>query len=455
MQVKFDTYGNDKQLLAAKYWADKSTKILTYGGSKGSGKSHLGCSLILGNALMFPGTRYFIARKTLADLVKHTMSSIIKVLDDWKIPKSGYKYNGQVYGLFFPNGSRVDLIGAKYLPSDPDYHRLGSTQYTQGWIEEGGEFDWEAVENLLASVGRWKNPDYGLLGKVLITCNPAKNFLYDYYKRNKLGKLEDHEKFIQALPRDNKTQPGYEEHLRKTIKNKNAIERLVEGNWEYDSDPSALIDYEAISNIFTNDFESLSGKSAITADVARRGSDLAVILLWNGFRVEKICIFETSDIPDIVDLIKEWESVYSVPRSRVVIDDDGVGGGVTDYLKGCKPFVNNSSVIETVKGEKENYGILKDQCYFKLADRINKNGVYIKCPDLDIQTKIKTDLEWVKDATYGEENKKRVLSKKQVKQILKRSTDFSDALMMREYLELKPAVRLDQVKIFRPKQRVF
>lgn len=447
MDIRFNAYGNQKQLEAFKYWADKETKVLVYGGSKGSGKSYLGCSLICGNALIYPGTRYFIARRTLNDLVKHTLTSVIEVLDFWKIPHKQYKYNGQARGIFFANGSRIDFIGAKYLPSDPHYHRFGSSQYTQGWIEEGGEFAEDAFENLTASIGRWKNLDFDLTGKVLITCNPAKNFLYDFYNRDKNGKLNDDEKFIQALPRDNKTKPGYEQHLRKTLRSQSAIERLVEGNWEFDDDPAVLMDFNNILDIFENDFDTLKGKPAITADVARYGSDKAVIMLWNGWRVEKIFTLDVSSIPDQVELIKSISVSNSVPRSRIVVDDDGVGGGVSDYLPGCQRFINNSSPVDEVPNQKSNFASLKDQCAFKFADRVNDHGVYINCPDTHISAIIKKELEAVKDATHGQDTKKRVISKDEMKKLLNHSPDYFDALKMREYLDLKKPSGLEKAKI--------
>ena len=57
----FDTRGNEKQKEVCRYWSDEVTTDILYGGSKGSGKSYLGCSLIFGDALTYPNTFYFIA----------------------------------------------------------------------------------------------------------------------------------------------------------------------------------------------------------------------------------------------------------------------------------------------------------------------------------------------------------------------------------------------------------
>jgi len=94
VEICFDTNGNDKQKLVASYWIDNITEDIVYGGSKGSGKSYLGCSLIFGDAFIYPDTHYFIARKELTDLRKYTIPSIHEVFSHWGINQAYYSYNG-------------------------------------------------------------------------------------------------------------------------------------------------------------------------------------------------------------------------------------------------------------------------------------------------------------------------------------------------------------------------
>jgi phage terminase large subunit len=240
------------------------------GAQKVAANHYLGCSLITGDALMYPGTNYFIARKKLNDLRKYTLPSIYEVLTAFGISKYQYKYNGQdnVLVIKHPEGangedmdSRIFLLEAAHLPSDPLYYRFGSMQMTRGMIEEAGEFVEAAKNNLHASVGRWRNDVYGIIGKIIQTCNPSKNYLYkSYYKANKDNTLPDWRKFIQALPQDNKMLPdGYLETLNQIL-SPNEKERLLKGNWEYDDDPAALIEYECIVNLFSNTHVEATGK---------------------------------------------------------------------------------------------------------------------------------------------------------------------------------------------------
>lgn len=439
MKVTFDTNGNDKQKLVAKHWIDPGVEDIVYGGSKGSGKSYLGCSLIFGDAFIYPGTHYFIARKELNDLRKFTIPSIYEVFDHWGVRQNYYKYNGQDSFFHIHNGSKVFLIDARALPSDPQFQRFGSMQMTRGWIEEAGEFEEAAKNNLQISIGRWKNEEYKLKGKLLQTCNPSKNYLYyGYYQPNKQGSLPDHRRFVQALPQDNKKlPPGYIEMLHRTL---NAAERqrLLYGDWEYDSDPATLIEYEKILDCFTNNFESLKGKRYMTVDVARFGKDKTVIGIWDGWRV-KLFTYKGYSVTETAKEVLRLQMKHEISISQVIADEDGVGGGVVDITK-CKGFVNNSSPLPNPVTQKDdNYNNLKSQCYFRLAERINKSGLYIDCDDIEVKQMIIQELEQVKQYNMDKDGKRQVLPKDKVKEIIGRSPDYSDTLMFREWFDLKPA----------------
>lgn len=441
-KLLFDTNGNDKQKQVAKEWIDAVVADIVYGGSKGSGKSYLGCSLIFGDAFMYPGTHYFIARKKLNDIRKFTIPSIYEVFNHWGITSNYYKYNGQDSYFELHNGSRVYLIEAKYLPGDPLYQRFGSMQMTRGWIEEAGEFEEAAKNNLTASIGRWKNDDYNLPPKLLQTCNPSKNYLYrEYYKKSKEGKLEPWKRFIQALPTDNKKlAKSYLENLNRSL-SKNEKERLLKGNWEYDDDPSALISYEKILDIFTN-IHVPQGIKKITGDIARYGGDNIVVAEWDGFRAN-IRQFGKQGTDVTAVRIEESRIKLKIGKSDILVDEDGIGGGIVDFYK-CKGFVNNSSPLPSPNGPRdqrgnpirENFDNLKSQCYFRLADRINDSGLYVLC-DAEVKDLIIADLEQVKQKNMDSDMKRGVVPKDVIKEILGRSPDYSDTLMMREWFELK------------------
>jgi phage terminase large subunit len=430
MKIVFDTNENDKQKQVCMYWIDDTTSDIVYGGSKGSGKSYLGASLIFGDALIYPETHYFIARKKLNDLRKFTIPTIHEVFKNWGLTNAYFKYNGQdnFYQLY--NGSKVFLLEAKYLPSDPQYMRFGSMQMTRGMIEEAGEFEKDAKENLEASIGRWKNDEYGLRGKLLQTCNPSKNYLYkDYYQPNKRNELADYKKFVQAFPEDNKMlDKGYLENLNRVL-SKNAKERLLKGNWEYDDDPNVLCGYENILALFDNDHVP-GGKKYITADIARMGSDKAVIMVWEGYKVIELIEYAVSKLTDIQNAIQALRTKHNIPNHNCIADEDGVGGGVVDNCK-IKGFVNNSKAL---KGE--NYSNLKAQCGYKLAEHVEANEIHFEC-DLSQSQKeaITEELEQLKSYDSDGEGKLKILPKEQIKDNIGRSPDYLDTMLMRCYFD--------------------
>lgn len=436
MELHLYTYGNDKQKECFKAWNDNSISDIVYGGAKGGSKSYTGCSLLSIDALIYPETSYFVARKKLNDLVKHTLHSFYEVFSHLKIPKDWYNFNAQQNIIHFHNGSRIVFIEAKYYPSDPLYTRFGSLQFTRGWIEEAGEFEKEAVINLMATVGRWKNDEYGINGKCLQTCNPAKNYLYkDYYLKHKEKTLESYKMFIQALPTDNKKiAKGYIDNLHR-IFNKQQKERLLFGNWEYDDDPNALCDYEAIINSFHNDHIQNDGKKYLTCDVARKGNDRAVIIVWSGFTIIDLKVYDVSEMTEIQNTINAFRQKYSIPKNLCVADEDGVGGGIVDNCK-IKGFINNSKATNN-----ENYKNLQTQCIFKLAEKINAQEINLN-DNLPLIEKYKDEiieeLEWIKRKETNEFSKLELISKEEIKQAIGRSPDFRDAIMMRMYFEVQP-----------------
>lgn len=434
-----------KQHLAWQKLQDKITRQVVFGGGAGGGKSHMGCEWILTNCFFYPGTRWFIGRDSLKSIRESTLVSWYKVLAHHKIKYEGlFKYNGQDNFFLFTNGSRVDLVDLGWYPSDPFYERFGSMEFTGGWIEEAGEVSDLAAQMISSRVGRMYNDKYNLLGKVLYTCNPKKNFLYkEFYQPWKKGELPPDKAFIQSLHKDNiYGESGYEGVLQRL--SGVARQRLLLGDWEYDEDANSLIEYEKILDVFRNKHMN-GGVHYITVDVARKGQDTTVIGLWSGFGV-KLYQYSKLLTTEVTKKVKQLQEKYLISNSNIIVDEDGVGGGVVDQLR-CTGFVNNSRPLAnpenpqfSVQGtlQVENFDNLRSQCYFRLADRINKGHLFIDCEEPEIIEKIIEELEWVKQKDIDSDKKKGVIPKELIKEAIGRSPDFSDTLMMRMWFELKP-----------------
>ncbi|ANS03442.1 terminase large subunit [uncultured Mediterranean phage uvDeep-CGR2-KM19-C269] len=417
-----------KQQEAIDYLEDNKTREVLYGGAAGGGKSWVGCSWIIKNCLRYNGTRYLIGRSKLDALKKTTLNTFFEVCNAWKI-KGGihYKYNGQTNVITFFNGSEILLKDLFLYPSDRNFDSLGSLEITGAFIDEANQVT-EKAKSVLASRIRYKLDENNIIPKLFMSCNPAKNWVYsEYYRPSLDGTIKPHRKFIQAKVTDN---VHISSHYETQLKDLDLVsrKRLLDGDWEYDNSDDVLIDYGAITNMFGNKVE--EGQRYITCDVARFGKDKSVVMLWNGLAVTQLKTFATNTITELADYIQDLHKVHSVPLYNIIVDEDGVGGGLKDILR-CRGFVNNSQALK-----KENYTNLKTQCYYKLADQINKGQLSV-CPiDVDIKADLIQELEQVKRTKIDADTKLSILSKDKIKDIIGRSPDYSDALMMRMYYEI-------------------
>ena len=345
-----------------------------------------------------------------------------------------YKYNAQMSQIDFTNGSTILLKDLYSYPSDPNFDELGSLEITDAFIDEANQVD-DKARNIIKSRIRFQLDQNELVPKILYTCNPAKNWTYsEFYKPQQDGSIGNNKRFIASLIDDN---PFISKHYKENLLTLDTVskERLLMGNWEYSNDPTQLIDYDNILNSFTNSFVS-NGNPFITCDVARFGSDTTVIGLWSGFRV-KFHQYSGKSVVEVADLIKGLQLENKVPLLNIVVDEDGVGGGVVDILR-CKGFVNNSTALKNpVTHNKENFDNLKSQCYFKLAELMNKNEIYIQADGRQKQQIIE-ELEQVKQKSVDNDSSKGIIPKDKVKALIGRSPDFSDCLAMRMYFEFTP-----------------
>jgi hypothetical protein len=419
-----------KQTKALDLLEDNTTRQIVFGGGAGSAKSFLGCYWILKNCLRYPKTRWLIGRSVLKTLKDTTLNSFFDVCTHQSI-KAGehYTYNAQSNIITFFNGSVILLKDLEQYPSDPNFDELGSLEITGAFVDECNQIT-EKAWNIVRSRIRYKLDDYNLIPKMLGTCNPDKGFIYqNFYKPNKDGTIETDKAFIQALVTDN---PFISQYYIENLKSLDRIskERLLYGNWEYNNNDLALIEYDKIVDLFKNDYVK-GGNKYITADIARYGADRTVIGVWDGYRCEQIIVKEKHSITQVADFIKGTASVKGIPMSNVIVDEDGVGGGVVDTLR-CKGFVNNSRAL------KGNYINLKSECYYLLAEKINKGEMYVNA-DIQIQKSLSEELEYVWRHNADKDGKLAVMPKDKVKEKLGRSPDISDMLMFRMHFELKRA----------------
>ena len=421
-----------KQSSAWLYLYDDIHTEVLYGGAAGGGKSWLGALWLLTNALKYQGSRWLMGRAVGKTLKETTLQSFFDVCAAHGLKgNEHYTYNQQT-GQITIGASTILLKDLFAYPSDPNFDDLGSLEITGAFIDEANQISSKA-KAIVGSRIRYKLDEFGLMPKMLLTCNPARNWVYsEFYGPAKTGSLEAHRAFVPALVTDN---PNISQHYIDNLQRLTGPDRarLLMGDWDYDTDPTRLMEPDAINDLFTNEHVQ-GGDRYITADVARYGHDLTVIALWEGLRIVHVTVMEKSSVPEVAASITSMSKLEGVARSRIAIDDDGIGGGVVDLLPGCYAFKGGAKAIP-VKGQDVNFVNLKAQCYYLLSEHVNEREIHWT-PE-GYRDKVVEELSWVKRDKMDTDMKLRVLPKEKVKEGIGRSPDFADVLMMRMIFELR------------------
>jgi hypothetical protein len=427
---------NAKQTRCLEYFEDKRVNEICYGGAAGGGKSVIGSYCLVKSALRYPRTRWLMGRARIKDLRETTLQTLLQVCAwqgvkpdaHFRINNSNAKLNPDCVEFF--NGSTIILKELTRKPSDPNFDSLGSLEITGAFIDEVSQVG-ETAWNVVRSRIRHDVAFHGLVPKLLGTCNPSKNFTYArFYKPHRDGELPRDRAFVRALVTDN---PDIDPHYIANLQGLDRVQRarLLEGNWEYEDDPSALIEYDALVDLFVNRHVAPAGERYITVDAARLGVDKSVIRVWDGMVSVAKRVIPRCRVPELAAAVRAAQLEYSVPSSRTVVDEDGVGGGVVDLL-GCRGFIGSSRAVQA-PGKTGNYANLRSQCYFLLADIINARGMYLPGEAAADREIIVEELEQVKQKDVDKDGRLAIIGKDAIKSVIGRSPDEADALMMRVF----------------------
>lgn len=423
----------DNQKKAMNALQDAVHTAIWYGGWAWWWKSFLWVIWVWLMCIKYPGVRFALVRDTIKNLKNTTVVSLEKFYDIYNIPESmRWKINEQKSLIKFPNWSTMILLEWCYYPSDPLYNRFGSLELTWAFIEESAEVPLDAIKIITTRVWRYKNEEYGILGKVLETFNPNPWHVYErYYK----GKGWPRSIFIESLVYSNTfMDKGYIENLEnsdETIK-----KRLLYGQWDFEDDTWMLFKKKDIDNLFTN--EQKWTKYCIVADVARFGKDTTRISLWKWNTWKRVWTYKKNTVTEAIDSILFIASQYEVDHRDIIIDSDWVWWWVVDWISYATGFVNNASPIVT--GSKQNYANLKSQCAFELKRKMENWEIAIDW-EHDNKDNDRHDLQQELLNTYIDEKsldgKTRIESKEKMKERIWRSPDLLDTMIMRMYPELR------------------
>ena len=195
--------------------------------------------------MRFEGIRMVVARLTLKSLRESTWVTLLGVLKSWKLEEGvHYHINNMMGVLTFWNGSQILMMELSPSLQDPDYNRLGSLEITGAFVDEVSEVSERAIE-VLASRIRYKIEDTFIVGKILMTTNPALTWIRSTFVMDDDGNPITLQKGYRYIPFSLFDNPNekfrmiYYNKLSK-IRDKATRDRLLYGNWIFvDSNKSA------------------------------------------------------------------------------------------------------------------------------------------------------------------------------------------------------------------------
>lgn len=460
-----------KQTEAWEAWESTDITELGYGGAAGGGKTRLGWYLVITIAEMYPQSRVAVGRKELKNFKATTLLELWEIFRELNYTEGiDYKYNDQKSVITFDNGSEVVLKDTAYSPQDPEYTALGGLPLTWAWLDESNETPEKAKSILKTRVGRLnyfkkgkcvsnvkttdiEGRDYQIIKPFWMeTFNPNKGHVHrDYYKPWKEGYMPSYRMFIRALPGDN---PHLSQAYLNTLERSDKItrERLLKGNFDFDDDPLKVMNYEAITDLPTNTLADNPQTKSLIADIARFGGDKIVLGTFKGRELYGLYVYTYQGIDETIRKMKEVIIDEEIGYQNVIADEDGVGGGVVDGMRGIKGFSGGGSplpVWDFVKSRlvPANYRNFRCQCYFKLGEMVNNRQIAVKITKFETNIEGYTvekaisdmmeELDAIKQTDNSEDGKLSIIPKTEIKEQLGRSPDFADIMMMRMVFEMK------------------
>lgn len=375
----------------------------------GGGKSRWLCEEVKELSMQYPGNRGVICRYHLSDFKNSTLKTLLECLPRELIAN----HNQAEHAITLINGSEIIYMG---LAEEENISKLKSMEL--GWfaIDEASEVP---KDNFLLFQSRLRKQlpkggfpkFYGLLAS-----NPDDCWLKDDFV---LGGGGTDYAFIPSLPRDNPFLPlDYERQLRKTYP-EDWVKRYLEGSWDDLSGGNSTIPSDwvraAVNRVIIKE-----DKPVISSDIARFGDDEIVIQYGEGYALVEQDVYYKQSLMETVGRLVTKSKAKSA--RLILIDDIGVGGGVTDALKEQGENVVPINVGQ--RSENEKFFNLKTEMWWHARELFEHGKVSILNDPILIR-----QLGSVKHH-YRSNGRLMVEPKDETKKRLGQSPDRADAFVM-------------------------
>lgn len=250
--------------------------------------------------------------------------------------------------------------------------------------------------------------------------------------------------YYSGILSDNKAllrnEPGYLGSVA-AMGEKQAAANLL-GNWNIDpdEDENIPIPRETSKAVFIND-ECRNGDKWITADLADIGKDNSIFLAWDGLHLFDILILQKSTPKENADELINFANKHNIPDTHIIYDGTRALY-INDYIPDAIAFISSRSPFGIFAR-----GVcrLKDECYLRFVYILKNKMMSIDTrvaaktyQHQQIRQPISIAVEFVEECSVVRFEKdfsgrKKLQSKKQMNQMLKRSMDLVDPCAMRMY----------------------
>lgn len=237
--IGYDQQGNPQYKPQCQHCCTQNLpQLVLSGGAAGGGKSFVGSVWLISSCIRFENIRAVVARKTLKSLKESTWNTIKSILKDWGLKEDvHYKTNNLEGTLTFWNESTIIMKEMADIPSDPNFERFGSSEYTIAFVDEVSEISEKAVEVLFSRL-RWRTHETFKTSRMLLTTNPTINWVRSRFVQDSNGDKvtpREGEAYVPFSVFDNPNvsfRQTYEAALNK-IRDQATKERLLYGNWDF------------------------------------------------------------------------------------------------------------------------------------------------------------------------------------------------------------------------------
>ena len=167
-----------------------------------------------------------------------TWNTIKKVCKEWGL-KEGvhYKINNLDGILTFWNDSVIIMQEMVDLPSDPNFERFGSSEFTIAFIDEVSEISERAVEVLFSRL-RWRTAETFKTARMMMSTNPCITWVRSRFVQDDEGNpitCREGEAYVPFSVFDNPDVQFVQTYVAalNKITDKATRERLLYGNWDF------------------------------------------------------------------------------------------------------------------------------------------------------------------------------------------------------------------------------